>query len=301
MSGSELAGWTIAVLGGDLRMLEYIRQARAAGATVQHYGSPPGADGLAGRPTASSLKDAVKSARIICCPIPAVGTDSSLYAKFTDEKLYLTTDVLKGAAPGAMLFSSRITAQMAEWAKGTGVKMIALGGDDALAILHATPTAEGAVKIAIENTEETLRGLDVLCIGLGKVGTTVAETFQKMSARVTLAARKPAQLARAWTMNLTPLDLRDLPGRIGEFPLIVSSSSGLVLDRNLLERTASDVVIIDLCSPPGSVDFAAAEELGRKVIWARSQAGTAPRTSGFNEWQVIMRIARENTPELGRQ
>jgi dipicolinate synthase subunit A len=300
MIADELAGWTIAVLGGDLRMLEYIRQARAAGAKVQHYGSAPGAQALAGQPASASLKDAVKGARILCCPIPAVGTDSSLYAKFTDEKLYLTTDVLQGAAPNAMLFSSRVTPQMAAWAEGTGVKMIALGKDDALAILHATPTAEGAVKIAIENTVDTLRGLDVLCISLGKVGTTVAETFQKMSARVTVAARNPAQLARAWTMNLTPLDLRELPEKIGSFPLIVSSSSGLVLDRAMLERTAPDVVVIDLCSPPGSVDFKAGEELGRKVIWARSQAGTAPRTSGFNEWQVITRIVREQTPELAR-
>jgi dipicolinate synthase subunit A len=181
---------------------------------------------------------------------------------------------------------------MKKWAEGTPVTMIGYGDDDPLAILHATPTAEGAVKVAIENTVETLRGIHMLCLGLGRVGTVVADTFQRMHARVTLAARHPSQLARAWTMNLTPL--AELPERIHEFPLIVSSSSGLVLDRKMLSLTAADALIIDLCSPPGSVDFAAAKELGRKVIWARSQAGTAPRTSGFNEWQVLMRIMREH-------
>jgi len=83
--------------------------------------------------------------------------------------------------------------------------------------------------------------------------------------------------------------------------LIVSSSSGLVLDRAMLERVDPEAVIIDLCSPPGSTDFEAAKVLGQKVIWARSQAGTAPRTSGYQEWQVVMRLVRENTPDLARK
>jgi dipicolinate synthase subunit A len=274
-------------------MLEHMREARAAGAEVKHFGGPPGAEEITGRPASPTLKEAVKGARIISCPITGVQSDDSLYTQFTNEKLFMTTQVLQGAAPGAALFSGRITPQMAKWAEGTHVTMIGYGNDDPLAILHATPTAEGAVKVAIENTVETLRGIHMLCIGLGRVGTVVADTFQRMHARVTLAARHPSQLARAWTMNFTPLPLSEMAGRIHEFPLIVSSSSGLVLDRNMLELTAKDALIIDLCSPPGSVDFAAGKELGRKVIWARSQAGTAPRTSGSNEWKVLMRIMRE--------
>jgi dipicolinate synthase subunit A len=80
----------------------------------------------------------------------------------------------------------------------------------------------------------------------------------------------------------------------------VSSTSGRVLDKDLLALTRPDVVIIDLCSPPGSVDFEAAKALGRKVIWARGQAGRAPRRAGADEWQVLMRIVREQTPELRR-
>jgi len=50
---------------------------------------------------------------------------------------------------------------------------------------------------------------------------------------------------------------------------------------------------MDLCSPPGSVDFDAAKEFNRKVVWGRAQAGTAPRSAGAHEWQVLMRIVRE--------
>ena len=293
MFDGNLNGWVVAVVGGDVRMLEHMRQAREAGAKVQHYGGVPGSEEAAGCPAADSFADAIKGARIISCPIPGVGSDDALYTGFTDEKLYCTTEILNTAAAGAMLFSGRITPKMEEWAKGTPVALIGYGDDDPLAILHAAPTAEGAVKVAIENTERTILGMDMLCLGLGRVGYSVAEAFLGLRAKVTLGVRNPSQLARAWAMGTTPLPLKDLASKIGSFPLIVSSTSGLVLTREILEKVDPNALIIDLCSPPGSVDFAAAESLGRKVIWARAQAGTAPRTAGYNEWQVMMRIVGE--------
>ncbi|MCC6889226.1 MAG: hypothetical protein IT536_11890 [Hyphomicrobiales bacterium] len=300
MTEGELQGWTVAVLGGDVRMLEHMRMARLAGARVQHYGSIPGAEAVAGTPQAASLREAVRGARIISCPIPGLGADDELYAKFTDEKLRLTTDMLEVAAPGALLMTCYSTPRLDAWAEAAAVRVIPYGDDDALAILHAVPTAEGAIRVAIENTDDTLLGMEVLCIGLGRVGISVAQAFEGMKSRVSLAARNPAQLARAWAMNARPIELRELKSHIGQFGLVVSSASGRVLHRDLLAATRPDVVIIDLCSPPGSVDFDAAKALGRKVIWARAQAGRAPRRAGHDEWQVLMRFVREQVPELQR-
>src|ERR1041384_7113464 len=105
MSGNELKGWVVAVIGGDLRMLEHMRQARLAGAVVHHYGSVPGAEDAAQQPGSASLAEAVQGAPIISCPIPGVGSDDALYAKYTTEKLQMTTEVLRGAAPGALMFT----------------------------------------------------------------------------------------------------------------------------------------------------------------------------------------------------
>jgi len=298
VSEGELQGWTVAVLGGDLRMLEHMRLARLAGANVHHYGSVPGAEAAAGRPQAASLADAVKGARIISCPIPGLGADDELYAKYTTEKLRLTADVLKGAAPGALLCTCYSTPRLDEWAEAAGVKIVPYGDDDALSILHAIPTAEGAIKVAIESTDDTLLGMNVLCFGLGRVGFSVAQAFQGMKSVVSIVARNPVQLARAAAMCATPIELRDIKSHIGNFGLIVSSTSGRVLGKDLLALTRPDVLIIDLCSPPGSVDFEAAKALGRKVIWARGQAARAPRRAGQDEWHVLMRILREQTPEL---
>ncbi|MGH9322371.1 MAG: dipicolinate synthase subunit DpsA [Vicinamibacteria bacterium] len=289
----ELSGWKVAVLGGDQRMLEHMRQARKAGATVRHFGTAPGSEEAAGAPATASLAEAIRGARLISCPIPGMGMDGCLYAPYAAEKIFLTTEVLQGVAPGALVFTGRVAPELERWARETPAAPIGYGDDDPLAILHAVPTAEGAIKVAIENTEQTILGLETLCIGLGRVGVSVVQAFQGLKAEVTVAARNPSQLARALAMGARTLQVEGLPARIGDFPLIVSSASSLVLPRALLRRSSETAVIIDLCSPPGSVDFDAAKELGRKVIWARGQAGTAPRTAGYNEWQVLMRIVRE--------
>ena len=117
-----------------------------------------------------------------------------------------------------------------------------------------------------------------LCIGLGRVGISVAQAFEGIKSRVSLAARNPAQLARAWAMNLDA----DRVARSGEPHRRVRADRELHVrpgagQGRCSQRTRPDVVIIDLCSPPGSVDFEAAKALGRKVIWARAQAGRAPQ------------------------
>jgi dipicolinate synthase subunit A len=300
MPENELKGVTVAVVGGDLRMLEHMRQARAAGATVQHYGNIPGAEAVAGRTQASSLADAVKGARIISCPIPGVGVDASLYAKYTHEKLLMKPDVLKGAAPGALMMTYQPTPQLIEWAKGTPVEVVPYGEDDELCILHAIPTAEGAIKVAIENTDETLLGMKVLCFGLGRVGASVAQAFAAMKSHVTLTARNPSQLARARAMGFDVIALDRILDHLDRFSLVVSSSSGRVVTREMIERVRPDALIMDLCSPPGSVDFDAAKALNRRVVWARAQAGTAPRNAGADEWHVLMRFVRERIPDLGK-
>jgi dipicolinate synthase subunit A len=107
--------------------------------------------------------------------------------------------------PGALMFTYCDTPELLAWAKGPPVEVVGYGEDDELCIFHAIATAEGAIKIAIENTDETLLGMNVLCFSFGRVGISVAEAFHAMKARVSFAARNPAQLARAASMGLCQL------------------------------------------------------------------------------------------------
>ena len=66
---------------------------------------------------------------------------------------------------------------------------------DSYALLNAVPTAEGAIKIAIENTNFTLWQSNILVIGYGRVGKILADRLKKLGANVTVSARKPKDFA----------------------------------------------------------------------------------------------------------
>jgi hypothetical protein len=47
---------------------------------------------------------------------------------------------------------------------------------------------------------------------------------------------------------------------------------------------------MDLASPPGGMDHDGARALGLNVVWARAQAGSAPRHAGHAQFRVMARI-----------
>ena len=72
-----------------------------------------------------------------------------------------------------------------------------------------------------------------------------------------------------------------------------------ILDRELLNYVNSDSLIIDLASKPGGIDFGAAKELGKNVIWALSLPGkTAPITAGNIIYETICEIITEEGIDL---
>ena len=62
---------------------------------------------------------------------------------------------------------------------------------------NAVPTAEGAVQIAMEELPITLHRARVLVLGFGRLGKLAAHRFAALGAKVSVAARKWADLAWA--------------------------------------------------------------------------------------------------------
>lgn len=59
-----------------------------------------------------------------------------------------------------------------------------------LAVLNTIATAEGAIEIAIANTNKILHGSNVLVLGFGRIGKVLARKLAGLSTKVTCAARK---------------------------------------------------------------------------------------------------------------
>lgn len=286
----DLKGKIVTVLGGDGREVEIVRQLVACGATVRTCGLPPGGAEASGTLACATIAEAVQDAEIVICPVPIPQADGSLYAPSAADRLIADTESLRPMRRGGILVTGRASAHMVEAASALGLRVREYEHEPDLMLFRAPAIAEGAIKIAIENTEVTLHRSACMVVGFGKIGPTLAQTLLGLGARVTVAARSPVQLARAWAMGCEPVHLRDLADRVGGVVVIFNTAPALLFTGEVLERLDPQTVLIDLSGPPGGVDFESARRLGRRAIWARGLGGRAPRTVGQSQWLGISRI-----------
>lgn len=289
----ELKGLTIAVLGGDGREVEILRQAIAAGARVRSHGCLPEAAEAMGCPQAGSPDEAVKGADVLVCPVPALSEEGHVYAPSAPAPFGLTRELLKALRPGALLIMGIASPALRDLCKELGVALREYEDDSELMILRSPAIAEGAIKLAIEHTEITIHRSRTMILGFGRVAMTLGHLLYGMRAHVHVAARNPVQLARALEMGLAAVPLDRLPDEIGKMDIVFNTIPARILEAPLLERVRPDALILDLAIPPGGVDFDAARRLGRRTIWGRGLGGSAPKTVGQSQWSGILRIIRQ--------
>ena len=118
-------------------------------------------------------------------------------------------------------------------------------------------------------------------MGFGRLSRALAPRLQGLGARVCAAARSSHQRALAESMGLDTEGLDRLPDWLCAYDLVINTVPALVLGEKELAAMKEGVLVIDLASRPGGVDFAAAEQLGVKAIHALSLPGKeAPVTAG---------------------
>jgi len=283
-----------AVIGGDAREKEIIRLMSAAGIAVKAIGLPVEAAEYLGHAQETHVDDTVRGARAIVCPIPGMGQDESIYAPSWPEKLYLPLNTLRLACPGALLITGTASARLRQDCADAGIALREYEQDEELMILRSPAIAEGAVALAVENTDITIHGADIAVLGFGRMCMAVARLLLAMRAHVAVFARNPVQLARAKEMGAVPLHLSALDERLGDYAIIFNTIPVRIMDRDKVLRTDPDVLLMDLAAPPGGIDLEAARAAGRKTVWARGLGAYAPKTVGSTQWVGISRFLRED-------
>ena len=165
-----------------------------------------------------------------------------------------------------IIFTGGISQVIREKMDNANIKYYDLMDYDDVAILNAIPTAEGAIKIAIENTETTLSGSNILVMGFGRIGKVLCKMLLGLGANVYCEARKSSDLAQIKALGYNSIDLKYLDKYLSSFDYIFNTIPCMILDKNRLDMVKKDVCIVDLASNPGGVDFEYAKE---KNITAR--------------------------------
>ncbi|WP_047154645.1 dipicolinate synthase subunit DpsA [Aneurinibacillus tyrosinisolvens] len=276
-----LTGIHAAFIGGDARQLEVIKKLIELDATVTLIGFDnleSNFNGAVKRPLSPEVLQNVDA-----LILPIVGTDDKGYVEsiFSSKPLQLKEEHLMVLPSYCCIYTGMARGYLKSLAIGRGLQLHELMDRDDVAIYNSIPTVEGALMMAIQNTDFTIHNSNSLVLGLGRVGISMARALHALGAHVRVGARKSSDLARIFEMGLTPFYIQDLSHHVDDADLIFNTIPDLVISAKIIANMQHHALIIDLASKPGGTDFRYAEKRGIKAILAPGLPGiVAPKTAG---------------------
>ena len=260
----------IGVIGGDLRQLVMADElALNNGYEVAVYGFDEytGSFGMTTR--CLSIEDAIRKSKFIILPLPYSIDKIHLNTPLSQCEIHLK-DIFDAVNKNQIIMGGKFDSMAEMLAVEKNLKLIDYFRREDLEIANALPTAEGALNIAMQELPTTLSGRKVLVMGYGRIGKILAHKLYGLHTVVYVSARKYEDFAWIEAFGYKSLSYDVIDKYLGDFDVIFNTVPALMLDGERLQKIKSDAVIIDLASNPGGIDFSAAKNLGRNVIWALS-------------------------------
>lgn len=271
----------IVVIGGDARQLEIIRKLSTLDAKITLVGFDQLNDGFIGASKQTINEVDWSTVDAIFLPISGMSMEGKVDTIFSDETIELTGEQLKETPDHCVVYSGITNSKLDSCVDEAKRELVLLMDRDDIAIYNSIPTAEGAIMMAIQHMEITIHGAEVAVLGLGRIGMTVARTFNALGAKVSVGARESRDIARITEMGLNPFYIEDIGKALRNVDLCINTIPALVLKANVLAEMPLHALIIDLASKPGGTDFRYAEKRGMKALLAPGLPGiVAPKTAG---------------------
>ena len=171
-------------------------------------------------------------------------------------------DIMENIAAGSVLL---LCGPQFPSEKRWDLQYVNLWEDEILLQENAYLTAEGAAAAVISRMSGSLRDVQCLVIGYGRIGKALTQILINLGAKVTVATRGSAKFRRIQESGAAAADLKDLDKVLESAKAVFSTPPSMVIGKNLLYKLRRDALVVDLSSPPYGVDAAAAHELGIKA------------------------------------
>lgn len=286
---------TFLVAGGDLRQVYSAEMLAEKGYQIYVTGFDKNIAFSDKIITVDNLMTMLASDRVdyIVLPLPVSHDGIMLNTPFSKQNISLNT-LTSLIKDNGTVFGGKFSESAKKIFTDKNITTVDYIDREELNILNAVPTAEGAVQIAMEELATTIFGQNVLVTGFGRISKVLIEILKGFGADITVAARKYSDLAWAEVTGCSGIHISKLDEYIDSFDIIFNTVPAVIIDKKILSKTKKDVLIIDLASKPGGIDFDSAASLGRKVIWALSLPGkVAPISSGEIIAYTILNILNE--------
>lgn len=268
---------SISVIGGDKRNEILANLLEKDGEQVYNYGLIS---------NKFNLEECIEKSDIIISSIPFSFDMEYIYMPLSNQKVRI--DSFVELTKCKKIVAGKIASQVVKKLELNNNQVIDIMENEELAIMNSIPTAEGVVKILIDNTDITIHNSKIAILGFGRIGKTISKVLYGMGAKIFSFDINKKEVAN---INLCGYNVIENIYSLNDMDIIVNTIPKEVINEEVLKSINKNTIILDVSSKPGGVDFKYAKENNYKVIHALGLPGKiAPYTSAI----YIKKILKSN-------
>ena len=289
--------YTFTLLGGDRRQAVVAKELLSLGHSVRAFGLEDYFSDTVGVEFCLSFDKAIMGCDAVILPLPVSRDGETLNISSVEKKESpKLCEVVKNIAKceNAIVAGGLIPESMRRCALDHSIEMVDYYGSEELQRKNALPSAEGAIMIAMENTETVLEGTHILVTGYGRIGKIIAEKIKMLGAEVSVAARRDevlCEIAMSGYRAVRTTNIDEMSRAVRENEIIFNTVPEIIFAGKTLDCAKDKPLYIEIASSPGGIDLPRARELGYKIISAPSLPGKyAPQSAGKYIFETIRDI-----------
>ena len=229
----------ILVVGGDKRQEYLCEYLKAGGANCIHLKTDKD----------NEMVDSIGDFSVVILPVPMSSDGEKIFS--TDGKLNFSVDkLLSSLKKGQTIMGGRISEKSKKIINERCAQYFDLLEDDTFVIFNAYLTAQGALRLMLQNTQNYITGKNALVTGFGKVAKAMCSTLNNNGVRVHTCARNKKDLFLADCFGYGTLTFEQLKENIEKFDYIFSTVPAEVIKESHIKSMKKDAVYFELASSP---------------------------------------------------
>ncbi len=281
----------VGIIGGDLRIIRLAEILAEDGYIIYTYALDKYNFLNKNIIKCNKIQEINSNCQCIISGIPFSKNGVYVNTPFTNEQIQVE-ELLENIQNNTLIVGG-VKQNIVDNAKKNNIKIVDLLEYEELTILNIIPTVEGAVQIAMEETEFTIHSSNCLVLGFGRIGKLLSKTLKCLGANVSCMARKESDIAWIKAYGYKEIYINELEKNLNnEYDIIFNTIPVQILDSKKLEYLRNKkTLIIELASSPGGIDFEKAKEYNIKVVKALGLPGkVAPYTAARYIKQTFKKV-----------
>lgn len=159
---------------------------------------------------------------------------------------------------------------------------------------NSVPTAQGVLSFVLNNINVTVNSLKIAVIGYGRCGKAICKIFKSLGSDVISFSRRYSTVADAESEGLKAYLIKDIKEKTENTDIIINTVPAKILDREFIDNTDENTILIDVSSYPYGFDTEYASSAGRNINILSSLPGKCvPETAGNIIAETIINIIEE--------